>query len=216
LAGAVLALAGASAAAQNIYKLVESDGQVVFTDQLSPQSRLLARYAGGSGTAVVVIEAAPQDGPPPVSQPGSQSSMPQTVTVNAPFLVQTGMTLAPFDEVALALDTETRMSSPRVARIDAVEAARASRSVTAAPANPLHFFSVVLQPGFGKYGGGPRNGNRIMALPGLNWTEAGELTLALLMCAAVACLLLVPAWRVRLFAFGHAHAGGGVPSGSAR
>jgi len=178
-----------AAPGREIFKQADAEGRVTITDNPDPARRTLDRYPANS-PAVIIVQKSPE----------------AATAVNAPWPMQPPPSFnRPYDEVQFALDTNSRMSSPRTDAIDTREAARRAR---AAPASsPLHFNDVQFKPPSLRRYENQSEADRqpaetrkaaLAALPALNWVAGSQVGVMLLVLWTMACVLLHPAWRRRL------------------
>jgi len=178
-----------AAPGREIFKQADAEGRVTITDNPDPARRTLDRYPANS-PAVIIVQ----------KSPGAATA------VNAPWPMQPPPSFnRPYDEVQFALDTNSRMSSPRTDAIDTREAARRARALPAS--NPLQFNDVPFKPpGLRRYenesetDGKPAETRKaaLAALPALNWVAGSQVGVMLLVLWTMACVLLRPTWRRRL------------------
>jgi len=197
-AAATLTLAAltlpAQAAGQEIFKQTDAEGRVIITDNPDPARRILERYPAHSANASALII---------VPNPPEAAN-----ALNAPWPMQRPTFNRPSDEVQFALDTNSRMSSPR---IDAIDAREAARRASAAPApSPLRFNAVQFKPPSlrryqpsdeeGSEAGRPSTESRktVAALPALNWVAGSQVGGMLLLLWIAACMLLRRGVRRRM------------------
>ena len=101
---ASLALCATAAGAQTIYKQVDPEGRVIFSDQLNPAARVVASYEPGR----------------PAIRPEREDPEPNA----EPAAPVTGRSR---NDVERAVTTYTSLNSPLALRVDATESARRAR-----------------------------------------------------------------------------------------
>jgi len=101
---ASLALCATAAGAQTIYKQVDPEGRVIFSDQLNPAARVVASYEPGRPATRLEWQASEPNAEPVAHASGRLR-----------------------DDVERAVATYTSLNSPLALRVDATESARRAR-----------------------------------------------------------------------------------------